>query len=333
MFGRGGWTTGARSLARSLAHPRALLLGASLLASCTALRGPDSSEPPPAADDPRLAQLGLLYDDTIVTQSGRTVDFNGQAVIPRYLRVQKTGSGAKLSVDVALANVVLGLSKDLTVKLGLPYVSKRLERPGGASTLRSEGPGDAPLTVKYRFFQRTGPARTTEAALIAGIELPTGNDDVRQGGARLPAPLQPGSGSLDAILGGAITRVDGRWLASADLIGKLNGSANDYRFGNVLRADFGGQYRAHPVRYVRWDQLTVNLVAELNSVWSDRDRMSGSTVQDSGGFKLFATPGVQVILNRNFLLEAAVQLPLVLDLNGDQLEEEFIAIIGLRARF
>ncbi len=61
--------------------------------------------------------------------------------------------------------------------------------------------------------------------------------------------------------------------------------------------------------------------------------MDGDRIEDSGGFKLFVTPGIQMILNRYFLLEAAVQLPVVMDLNGSQLEEDYVAIIGLRARF
>ena len=311
------------------------VLAGVMLPSCAAIesRNRGYAETAPAGDDPRLLQLGLLYDDTIVTESGRTVDFNGQAVVPRYTHVEKSGSGSDLAVDVAVTNVVFGVNKDFTIKLGIPYITRRLDQPGLAPTLRSEGLGDAPLVGKYRFYQKTGLAETTEAAAIFGFELPIGRDGVRDGGMLLPAPLQPGSGSLDAILGGAITRVDGRWLVNADLIAKLNSEANDYRFGNVLRADVGGQYRIHPARYDRFDQLTVNLVAELNSVWLGRDRMDGDRVEDSGGFKLFATPGIQVILNRYVLLEAAVQVPVVMDLNGSQLEEDYVAIIGLRARF
>ena len=174
------------------------VLAGVMLTSCATIESPSRgyAETTPAGDDPRLLQLGLLYDDTIVTESGRTVDFSGQAVVPRYIHVQKRGSGADLSVDVAVTNVVFGLNKDFTVKLGIPYVTKRLDQPGSAPTLRSEGLGDAPLLGKYRFYQKTGPGETTEAAALFGLELPTGRDDVRDGGMTLPQPLQPGSGSL-----------------------------------------------------------------------------------------------------------------------------------------
>ena len=311
----------------------AMLAGAAL-SGCRSVESPRDEEfGDPAPDDPRLLQMGLLYDDTIVTQSGRTVDFNGQALIPRFKQIGKSGAGGDLRVNVATNNIVLGVNRNFTVKIAIPYISKRLDRPGLATTLRSEGLGDVAVTGKYRFYQKTGLAKTTEAALLFGLELPTGRNSVMNNGTLLPAQLQPGSGSLDAIVGGAITKIDGRWLGNADLIAKLNSSADHFQFGNVLRADIGGQYRLWPAHYKQYDQLTVNLLAELNSVWLGRNQASGQSVAASGGFKLFATPGIQVIFNRYFLFEAGVQIPIVLDLNGNQLEEDYVAITGFRIRY
>ena len=303
-----------------------LPLVASALVAC--VTGPEL-----APDDPRLEDLGLLYDDTVVTESARTVDFNGQAVVPRSVHIEKSAGKRRLSALVQVMNLVLGISRRFTVRVGVPIVSKNLDRGGTLTSLSASGLGDVALLGKYRFFQRTGRGETTEASLLFGLELPTGRDDARDEGIRLPAPLQPGSGSTDPILGGAFSRVDGRWLLNADLIAKFNTEANDYRFGNVLRADLGCQWRAHPIRYRSFDQFTLNVLAELNAVWAARDHSGGSPVANSGGTKVFFTPGVQFIFNRNVLLEAAVQLPIVMELDGDQLEEDFVSIIGLRARF
>ena len=227
--------------------------------------------------------------------------------------------------------VVFGLNENLTLGLTVPYVSKRLERTSG--TLHSDGLGDVPITGKYRFFQETGLGETTEAAAIFGSKLPTGRTNVTDGGMRLPQPLQPGSGSLDAILGGAFTRVDGRWLLNADLLGKFNSEADDYRFGNTYRFDVGGQFRLYPGRYTSFDQTTVNLIAELNTSYAEHDTFDGSTLPDTGGLKMFATPGLQVIVSENVLFEGAVQIPVYRNLHGSQLEENFRLILGLRARF
>jgi hypothetical protein len=285
----------------------------------------------------QLEDLGLRRDDTIVTESARTVDFNGQAVVPRYVYTELDKGDQELTVQTAATRVVFGLGRDVTAGLTVPYVHKVLRRTNPITslreTLRSDGLGDATATAKYRFFQDAGPGETTEGAALFGLELPTGRADAAEDGARLPQPLQPGSGSVDAILGAAFTRVDGRWQVNADAIGKLNSQADGYRFGNTYRADAGVQLRLHPARYTSFDQATVNLIAELNAVFAERDAEGGATVLDSGGLKVFATPGVQVIASDCVLLEAAVSIPVYRALHGSQLEESFQTILGMRARF
>ena len=61
------------------------------------------------------------------------------------------------------------------------------------------GLGDVSAIAKCRFFKRPELGATTELAALFGVKLPTGRDDVRDGGMRLSQPLQPGSGSVDAI--------------------------------------------------------------------------------------------------------------------------------------
>jgi hypothetical protein len=285
----------------------------------------------------RLANLALLNDDTIVTQSARTVDFNGQSVVPRYIYTNKEQGGRKLDVNVVATKAVIGLDESLTVGVTIPYVSKRLRRTNPMSglpqTLRSDGVGDVPVVGKFRFFQDAGAGETTEAAVIFGVKLPTGRTNITEGGRRLGQPLQPGSGSVDAILGAAFTRVDGRWLLNADVMGKFNAAADDYRFGDTYRFDIGGQYRVYPARYERFDQTTVNLIAEVNTIYTERDSFKSAALAATGGLKSFVTPGLQVIVSEDMLFEAGVQIPVILNLHGPQLEETLRVIIGLRVRF
>ena len=291
-------------------------------------QGPQTS----GAIERSLESLALQNDDTIVTRSARTVGFNGQALIPRYVYTDKNSGGQDLVVQTVLARFVVGLNEDVTVGITVPYVNKRLSSET-SPTLHSDGLADVPIVGKYRFFQETGPAQTTEAAVIFGLELPTGRTNVVDESMRLPQPLQPGSGSLDTILGAAFTRVDGRWLLNSDLLAKINSEADDYRFGNTYRFDVGVQFRLYPARYERFDQTTVNLVAELNTSYAEHDTFQGSTRLDTGGLKMFATPGIQVIVSESALFEAAVQLPVLMNLHGSQLEENFVTILGMRILF
>jgi len=47
---------------------------------------------------------------------------------------------------------------------------------------------------------------------------------------------------------------------------------------------------------------------------------------------LFLTPGIQYVTKR-IVVEAAVQVPVVQDLNGNALENDFIGILSFRVNF
>lgn len=287
--------------------------------------------------------------DTIFTASARTRDFNGQGLIPRftYREAGHTYDGAQQERDpldrrlrtyVATLRGVFGLHEDVTLSLTIPAVVKQLrsrDATGRRIRLESAGLGDTTATAKWRFFRDTELGGTTEAAALLGLELPTGRDDLRDGGARLPPPLQPGSGSVDGLLGLAFTRVGdgGRWLLNADLIYRVNSEANDYRFGNVLRFDLGGQLRVYPWRYERYDQITLNLICELNGRYAEKDTASGDRLRNTGGLTLLAAPGVQLIAGESFLLEAGVQVPILRHLQGPQLGLDVAATVGSRWLF
>ncbi len=55
-------------------------------------------------------------------------------------------------------------------------------------------------------------------------------------------------------------------------------------------------------------------------------------VPDSGGTAWFIVPGVQYV-RKQFVGEAAVQVPVVQDLNGAALEADWIGILSARINF
>ena len=57
------------------------------------------------------------------------------------------------------------------------------------------------VLVKYRFYRRDSERGTTQASVTLGPKIPTGRTDLTDtNGKRLPAGLQPGSGSTDLFL-------------------------------------------------------------------------------------------------------------------------------------
>jgi hypothetical protein len=94
-------------------------------------------------------------------------------------------------------NFTWGFHRDFDLTVILPIVTNHFDMPGMAS-VGGTGLGDTMLLVKYRFYRRDSARGTTQASLTFGPKIPTGRTDVTEGdGSRLPASLQPGSGSTD----------------------------------------------------------------------------------------------------------------------------------------
>ena len=98
-------------------------------------------------------------------------------------------------------NFTWGFYRDFDVTLLVPIVTHRYEPAGVSAASSGTGLGDAMLLVKYRFFRRDSSRGTTQASFTLGPKLPTGRTDLlAPNGTRLPAGLQPGSGSTDLFL-------------------------------------------------------------------------------------------------------------------------------------
>ena len=102
--------------------------------------------------------------------------------------------------------------------------------------------------------------------------------------------------------------------------------------GDVARLDLSFQYRLWPRTLGEGVPGFLYGVAESNLIWQDRHEISGASDRNSGGVTWFLAPGIQYITKR-FILEAAIQLPAVQDLNGSALENDFIVTAGFRVNF
>jgi hypothetical protein len=97
-------------------------------------------------------------------------------------------------------NFTWGFRRNFDVTILLPLLTNHFDAPG-EPTVGGTGLGDAMLLVKYRFYRRDSPRGTTQASVTLGPKFPTGRTDLNDGnGSRLPASLQPGSGSTDFFL-------------------------------------------------------------------------------------------------------------------------------------
>lgn len=266
----------------------------------------------------------------INTQSAIITGFEAAAVRGLTQVIRLSNGSSELTVIAAPLMIPYQVKENQFVLVAaLPYLDKELKTPSG--TFSTSGLGDLQLAALYNIFQRDVGRTTTRGILIGGLKLPTG-DHNHPG---LPDPgLQLGSGAVDYTLGTAWTYIPGRLGFDADLIytarTEANIQGNDVRFGDSLQYDIALGYRLLPVVYETYPAKQVNLYLELNGIYHHRDVENGMDIADSGGHRLFLSPGIQFIPFANFLIEASTQIPIVEDLHGSQLKTDYAFNFGFR---
>ncbi len=230
-----------------------------------------------------------------------------------------SGQDRELRAFVLPQTLVYGFTPRLTAFATLPILADRqVDTPSG--TMNEDAAlGDLKLLGRYTFFiDDYAPLSTKRGAVLAGMKFPTGADRF-------------GTPSFDPILGAVGTWAANRHELDLDTLYTITTERNGVEAGDQLQYDVAYRYRFWPKKFGgRLVQL--NGVLELNGRWTGRSRVDGSTESNSGGNVLFLSPGVQFITQR-FIVEASVQVPVVQDLNGSQLEKDFVAVFSLRVPF
>lgn len=247
----------------------------------------------------------------------------------RFLKAED--STRDLEVIAVPSVFVYGVTEKFALIGVVPYLDKTLKM--GGVERGDNGLGDTTLMGRYQVFQMDRPGETFRGQLLGGLKFPTGQDDERDSLGRLPQPLQLGSGSYDPIVAGVFTWQRLRWQADFDVAYKINTEANDFRFGNTLSHDAAFQYRLLPWTLPEQGVPSfVYGVLELNGIWAERNKLDGGKVGDSGGYTLFLSPGLQYV-TRRWVAEISVQLPIVQELNGNQLKTDYVLNAGFRIQF
>lgn len=246
-----------------------------------------------------------------------------------------SAAGRDLEVLGGISVLGYGATGELALFGVLPYLDKRLastDTSGQRIAQSTRGIGDAQLFGRYTVFQRDLPGRTFRIAPFAGIELPTGEDDERDGFGTLPATLQLGLGSWNPFGGVVASYQTLDYEIDARLGYKANTEANGFALGDEFRFDASLQYRLWPRELGGGVPGFLYGVVETNLIHQGKDRSGGAEDSDSGGTTLFIDPGVQYVTKR-WVLEAIVQLPALQDLNGTALEDDLTVRAGFRVNF
>ena len=261
------------------------------------------------------------------------------------------------SVDRMLVHSVCfeyGVSDAFTLGATLPYISRHDVRepeldagvPGVAAIGDSDGLGDLSVYGKYR-LDDPKQHDALEWALLGGIKLSTGETDERDHeGALFETEFQPGSGSVDPLLGLAVTRRFGSASLSASVLGVFTTEGSqDTELGDIRTYNLGYAYRlggeaprerdaagAEPgqpaAAGTAWD-----LILELNSVHRQAETIDGTKDPNSGGTRVFLSPGVRATVDEHWSAYASVGFPISENLNGAEQETDLRAVVGVSWSF
>ena len=263
----------------------------------------------------------------------------GEFVLREQLVVNQSGddpSGADRDRTSQTVVSVLGygVNSNLVVFGVLPYLDNELQiTTGGQRVTRStSGLGDLTMLGRYTVVRRDWPGRNFRLSPFLGIKAPTGEDDATDALGRLPPGVQMGSGSWDPFVGVVVTYQTLDYQVDSQFSYRANNEANNFQAGDITRLDGSLQYRLYPRELAGGVPGFLYGVLEMNLIHQDHNRVGGLEDPNSGGTRLFLTPGIQYV-TRRWIVESSVQIPVSQDLNGTALENDYIVRAGFRWNF
>jgi hypothetical protein len=187
-------------------------------------------------------------------------------------------------------NFTWGFYKNFDLTLILPIVTNHFAPPGSPQ-VGGTGLGDLLVLAKYRFYRRDSPRGTTQASVTLGPKFPTGSTGLTgRDGLRLPAGLQPGSGSTDLFVSANWTYTGlfnlRRLVADEDFHSLVRSEGIDsMRLGSDLESRFWLSYRPYEAKNGEREWF---IGPALTLLHSQDDRIGGVNQNGSGGNALLA---------------------------------------------
>jgi len=227
------------------------------------------------------------------------------------------------------------ISEDWGVTLRVPLVDRAHKHihneddGAGAGGVEPElekwnfsGIGDIQALGRYNFFHDDN----SNAGFRFGLQLPTGSIDRKNSGGEVAERiLQPGSGSVDSLIGAYYNQhmgslgwfVQGIWQQSIH-------QRDDFKPGRKLSLDTGLNYSATP---------DLSLLLQLNMHHKSRDSGSNAEPAESGGHSVSLSPGFSYRITSGTQIYGFLQKPIYQHVNGTQLSADWSAAFGASVQF
>lgn len=265
---------------RTVVHLERTMCGALLLLRLFGAPMARAQGPAPETAPPLFPGGALISYNSIITTRGEAPISPGG--IPATARPTFSHEGD--------FNFTWGFHPNFDLTILLPIVTNHFAFTG-APAAGGSGLGDAMLLVKYRFYRRDSKRGTTQASVTFGPKIPTGGTDLTDAnGNKLPAGMQPGSGSTDLFLAanGTYTGLfnSKRLVADEDFRSTIRSQGTQStRLGNDIESRFWLSYRPYESKNVAHEWF---IGPELTWQHFWNDSVAGVAQSGSGGDALLA---------------------------------------------
>ena len=231
-----------------------------------------------------------------------------------------------------LATLDWNISQDWGVTLRVPFVNRAHNHifnadngSGGVDpqveSWHFSGIGDVQALARYNFYTDG----MSNAGVRFGLKLPTGSINKANSEEKAERTLQPGSGSIDTLIGAYYNSHHGAlgWFAQGMWQQTLV-DRNDFKPGTKLGVDAGLSYAA---------TSDLSLMLQANVQHKSKDSGAQAEPKDSGGTSVFVSPGLSYRVTPNVQVYGFVQKPLYQYVNGAQLTSDWSAAVGISTQF
>ena len=239
--------------------------------------------------------------------------------------------------QTVLLQAIYSFSEKISVNGLFSYVNQKrivFSPTGDTNITQANGLGDVVLLAQFTPF--SGLKRNLTIA--AGPKLPVGKFDAvdPEYGLVLSPDMQPGSGSLDGIIGVAfqeyhlfnlpgLTFISSAGFRITTPAQRFEGDFN-YRFGNETMVT-GGLQKSFLIKSVG---LTPSLFINFRN--TIQDKIDDLQVPGTGGSWLNISPGLNFEPSNNWAINISGELPVYQNLQGTQLTTTYRINVGLTVK-
>jgi hypothetical protein len=241
-------------------------------------------------------------------QPGPLVSF-GQSIIDKgQLQLFLEPTYLKTRSDTYLAttpSILYGLYDVASLYISLPVALNYRSDPD-----HSSGVSDALYQLEYAFYEGSNAQYTQQATILAYATMPSGS---------LYKSPPTGTGSPVFFLGTTynVMFVDWLWFVSPGVY--LPTAYNELEQGNQYLYQFG----LNRVFASREDKYIFAGMLELNGIYTEKSKLFGQLLPDTGGNVFGITPSLWYSTNK-FIAQLGISIPLIQQLNGDQIKSNYL---------